>query len=148
VKALFGLTFAALSLVACTHETQVRAPQIAFAAPIDPPSPCAAGEPRVIGRDPTIGPARTPERTLDRPGGSHLILWVEGSVESGYEIRAQLLSPRGTPIGAPFAVSQGKHAALPTLDAMFVGDERAEVTYYSSSERGFEVVTTAIVCGP
>jgi hypothetical protein len=33
-----------------------------------------------------------------------------------------------------------------TLDASFASDGRAEVTYYSSSETGFELVTTSITC--
>jgi hypothetical protein len=144
-----GIVFA-LSAAACARESQPsRAPSLAFAAPIDvPSSPCSVGDPRVVSSDPIITTKRTPEKMIGRPHGSFVVVWIDGTVETGYGVRGLLLSPQGMPIGAPFSISGAKHAALATVDATFVDDERAEVTYYSSTERGFELVSASITCGP
>ncbi len=137
----------ALCAVGCARTGSTQSPQLAFAAPVEA-GPCSVGATRVVDIDVRIPVARARERIIARPAGSHLVLWIDGTVERGYSVRGVVVSPQGVPIGAPFAVSDEKHAALATLDATFVDDVSAEVTYYSSNERGFELVTTSIVCEP
>ncbi len=145
----------ALSTAACGGAPRDvgRAPQLSFAAPLDfVYGPCAPeGPAQVVAVNPHIDLSPSSAKSDDgvdvaRPGGSFLVVWSEGTVESGYSLRGLAYSPNGTPQGAPFSVSDGTHVALKPLRVTFVDDTHAMVLYYSSTERGFELVATSIVC--
>lgn len=179
----------ALSLAACARENEgARVPSLAFAAPVDIGSPCAAGAaPRVVGNAPSVASgfdfardgskltvryettsgvkmnvpiadsaidpsgqvhSGTSDRSLmlKRPAGSFLVVWIDGDAEAGYSVSALALSSAGAPMGKPFSLSDGKHAALGTLRGAFLDDDSAIVAYYSSSESAFEIVATPVVC--
>ena len=145
----------ALSTAACGAALRDvgRAPQLSFAAPLDfVYGPCAPdGPPQIVAVNPHIDTSPSSTKSDDgvnvaRPGGSFLVVWSEGTVESGYSLRGLAYSPNGMAQGAPFPVSDGTHVALKPLRVTFVDDTHARVLYYSSTKRGFELVATSIVC--
>jgi hypothetical protein len=79
-------------------------------------------------------------------GGRVLLVWTEGP-QSGHEVRAQTLSPDGTPLGAPLvASSEGSNAGAG--QAAMNGNGQGVIAFLQSRSDGFEVAATAIDCGP
>jgi hypothetical protein len=79
-------------------------------------------------------------------GGRFLLVWTEGP-QSGHEVRAQTLSPDGTPLGAPLVASaEGSNAGAG--QAATNGSGQGIIAFLQSRSDAFEVAATAIDCGP
>jgi hypothetical protein len=79
-------------------------------------------------------------------GGRFLLVWTEGP-QSGHEVRAQTLSPEGTPLGPPLVASaEGSNAGAG--QAATNGNGQGVIAFLQSRADGFEVAASAIDCGP
>jgi hypothetical protein len=81
-----------------------------------------------------------------RPDGRRVVLWSEGSLEWGMDVRAVALDGDGIPMGPPVTVSSGRGnaAGQPSLDP---GPDGV-ISFMESSEEGILRFSAAVHCDP
>jgi len=82
---------------------------------------------------------------VPRPGG-FLLVWMEGTIERGYVVRARALGVDGAAVGPAISLSDSTLAPLGPTRAVVRADGTGAVAYFASTGRAFQLVTAKVVC--
>lgn len=136
----------------CAREARAPRAEIDFVAPAAGGGGCAqVGPSRISVVHPPVldrlrEDAESGRRATARLDGSHIVhAWLSGTVEEGYRVRVNVVSPDGG-FGSALEIADDMGGVVGRPEMALDADGHGEVRYLASTQSEFRLVVTPLRC--